>query len=128
MKKRIVQSLIYAVLFMGLSLLTEIVLMVVFKLKVPEHNRILAPALLAVAPTLAAWICRYRGLSVVLVLVLSTILFTLLFTAIFGRITGISTGLAGPIFVRSLAGFAAALIAGALASRQERKDQKSEGE
>lgn len=128
MKKRIIRSLLYAVLFMGFSLLTEIVLMVVFRLKVPEDNRILAPALLAVAPTLAAWICRYRGIFVVLALVFSTIVLTLLFTAVFGRITGVSTGLVEPIFVRSLAGFAAGLIAETFSRRQERQRQKSEGE
>jgi hypothetical protein len=109
----------FAVLYVAVSLLVEAALIVVGRLRVPEHNAILAPVVLTVPPLLAAWLSGYRrplrdlvtaaGLAAV---------FTLLVTAVVTRITGVNTGLAEPVLNRGIAGFLAAVSTNRLAAQR----------
>jgi hypothetical protein len=105
----------FAVLYMAISMATEIILIVVVGLRVPRDNRSIAPVLLTVPPVLAAWIGGYRrpkGFAVVVVL---TALLTLGITLAANALTGIRTGMAEPILTRSLAGLLGAAITNRLA-------------
>jgi hypothetical protein len=101
----------FAILYTGLSLGVEIVLIVVFRLKVPENNAIIAPIILTMPPLLAGLLSGYRRPLALLfrVAVLTSVL-TLLITVVVTRISGISTGLVEPIINRSVAGWLAATI------------------
>lgn len=101
---------VFAVTYMGLSMLVEIILLVIFRLKIPQDNAIIAPVLLIVSPILAALGSGYRRPREFSLLVPLTVILTLLFVLIFGRLTGISTGLLAPVVIRTLAGFLAATI------------------
>ena len=97
---------VYGLIYMGLSMAIEIVLLVVFRLKIPQDNGIIAPILLIASPILAAWICGYRRPPEMVLAVVITIVFTLLLVMGFGRVTGILA----PVIIRSTAGFAAAWL------------------
>lgn len=100
----------YAIVYMLLSIALEIVLMVIFRLKVPQDNRIIAPIILTIPPLLAAWLCGYRRPRQLLTLAFLTTLLTLIITVSVNKLTGIKTGLAEPIVNRLLAGFLAAWL------------------
>ena len=102
----------FGLLYMALSLATEIVLIVVVGLEVPRDNARIAPVLLIAPPLLAAWLSGYRrparDLATVAVL---TALLTVAITLGVNRLTGIATGLVEPMINRTLAGtLAAALV------------------
>lgn len=100
-----------ALIYVVTSLAVEAALMIVGRLKVPQHNAILAPVVLTIPPLLVAWICGYcRPKELIFMAGLLSVL-TLVLTVIFGRLTGISTGMIEPILVRTLAGFLAGTIA-----------------
>ncbi len=101
----------FAILYTGLSLAVEIVLLVVFRLQIPQDNAVISPVVLTVPPLLAAWFSGYRRpLRDFLTVALSAAILTLMVTLIVTNLTGINTGLAEPIFNRSLAGFLAAML------------------
>lgn len=101
----------FAILYVALSMAIEIVLMVVFRLKVPADNARIAPILLTVPPILAAGISGFRRpLRDFWTVALLSAVLTLVVTIVVTRLTGINTGLAEPIFNRSLAGLLAALV------------------
>src|SRR5262245_44191218 len=99
----------FAVLYMGLSMGLEIVLIVVFRLRVPEDNKVIAPILLTIPPALAASCSGYRRplKSFLTVAALAAIL-TLVLTLAVNRLTGVTTGVVEPIFNRLAAGWLAA--------------------
>ena len=107
----------FALLYMGLSLVVEIFLIVVIRLRVPEDNAKIAPVLLTIPPVLAAWISGFRRppRDLWTVAALASVL-TLLVTAVVTRITGINTGLVEPIINRSAAGWLAAVITNRIAA------------
>ena len=100
----------FALVYGAVSLLTEIVLLVVFRLKVPHNNGILGPIVLTVPPVLTAWIAGCRGLRPVAVTALVTAALTLAATVVVTRVTGKSVGLLEPLIDRPLAGLVAELV------------------
>lgn len=100
-----------ALLYVVVSLAVEAALMIVGRLKVPQHNFVLAPVVLTIPPLLVAWICGYRRPKELLVVAVLLSVLTLALTVIFGKLTGVSTGMVEPIIVRTLAGFLAGTIA-----------------
>ena len=115
------RPLAFAVFYMSVSLLVEIVLMVGLGLKVPQDNARIAPVLLTLAPALAAGLSGFRRpfKDFLTVAALASIL-TLLVTIVVSRLSGISTGLAEPIFNRSVAGWLAASLTNRLTAKQGR--------
>ena len=101
---------VFAVLYMAISMVTEIVLIVVVGLKVPQDNKFVAPILLTLAPVLAALIGGYRRPKVFALNVLLTAVLTLGITLAANALTGIHTGMVEPIISRSLAGLLGAAI------------------
>lgn len=97
----------FALVYMMLSIGMEIVLIVIFRLRVPQDNRIIAPVILTLPPVLAAWLCGYRRPGQLVSLALLATLLTVLITVTVNKLTGIKTGLAEPIVNRLLAGFLA---------------------
>ena len=112
----------FAILYLAVSLAVEIVLIVVFRLRVPQDNRILAPIVLTVPPALTTWIAGYRSPAKLAALTLITALLTLVVTIIVTRITGKNVGLTEPIISRSVAGFLAMAIAGRLVGNPSAED------
>ena len=102
---------LYALLYTALSLATEIVLIVVFRLKIPQHNAIIAPIILTVPPMLAAWIAGYRSRRDFIVLAGLTAVLTVIVTLTVTHFTGVSTGLREPLINRPIAALLAAVIA-----------------
>jgi hypothetical protein len=100
-----------ALIYVVVSLAVEAALMIVGRLKVPQHNFILAPVVLTVPPLLVAWICGYRCPKELIVVAVLLSALTLALTVIFGKLTGVSTGMTEPIIVRSLAGYLAGTTA-----------------
>jgi hypothetical protein len=98
--------LAYGFIYMGLSMAIEIALLVVFRLKIPQDNSIIAPILLIASPVCAALICGHRHGRTLVPLVLITIFLTLLLVMGFGRVTGIVP----PVIIRTLAGCCAAWL------------------
>lgn len=109
----------FALLYMGLSMALEIVLIVVGRLRVPDDNAVIAPVLLTVAPLLAAGLSGYRRpASAFLTVAGLAASLTLVLTLGVNRLTGISTGMLEPILNRTAAGWLAAAITNrALANR-----------
>ena len=107
---------VFAVLYMAVSMVTEIVLIVVVGLRVPQDNKVIAPILLTLAPVLAALIGGYRRPKVFAINVLLTAVLTLGITLAANALTGIHTGMVEPIISRSLAGLLGAAITNRLAS------------
>lgn len=101
----------YAILYTVLSMATEIVLLVVFRLKIPQHNAIIAPIILTLPPMVAAWLAGARTLRHFIVLAGLTAVLTVIVTLTVTHFTGVSTGLREPLINRPLAGFFAAFIA-----------------
>jgi hypothetical protein len=95
---------VYGLIYMGLSMAIEIMLLVVFRLQIPRDNAIIAPILLVASPLLAAWICGYRRPQHLLPLAAVTVLLTLILVMGFGR----TTGILAPVIIRTVAGFVAA--------------------
>jgi hypothetical protein len=108
----------YAVLYVAVSLITEITLLTIGRLRIPQDNAVLGPVVLSVPPALAAWLFGYRRPRSFLALAGLTAITTLVLTAIAGRLTGVRTGLAEPIVVRTLSGFVAIYSARALVGLQ----------
>ena len=100
-------ALIYTVLSMG----TEILLIVVFRLKIPEHNAIIAPIILILPPIVAAWIAGYRSGKELGILAALTTFLTLVVTLTVTHFTKVNTGLLEPLINRPIASFLAAIIA-----------------
>mgnify|MGYP003593728281 CR=1 FL=1 len=106
--------LAFGLIYMALSIAVEIVLLLVFRLRIPRDNAILASVLLTVSPPAAAWICGYRRPAAFLLAAGGAVLLTLVLVVGFGRLTGISAGLGPPVVLRTLAGLFAALLANRL--------------
>ncbi len=101
----------FALLYVGLSLAVEILLIVVVGWRVPEDNARIAPILLTVPPSLAAILSGYRRTpGMVLMVALLAAALTLVITLSVNRLTGINTGLLEPIINRSVAGWLAAAL------------------
>ena len=105
---------LYAILYTALSMATEIVLIVVFRLKIPQHNAIIAPIILTLPPMLAAWIAGYRTRKEFLLLSGLTAVLTVIVTLTVTHSTGVSTGLREPLINRPIAAVLAAVIANKL--------------
>lgn len=101
---------VFAITYMLLSLVVEVVLIAIVGMRVPKDNAIIAPILLTISPVVAALSSGYRQPKECFLVIILTVVLTLLIVVIFGRVTGISTGLLAPIILRSLAGFLAAAI------------------
>lgn len=102
---------LFAVIYTAISMVTEIILIVVFRLKIPEDNVIIAPIILTIPPLLAARVAGYRmGRGLCLLAILTAVL-TLAVTLIVTHFTGVSTGLREPLINRPVAAFLAAIIA-----------------
>jgi hypothetical protein len=105
---------LYAVVYTALSLATEIVLIVVFRLKIPLHNTIIAPIILTLPPMLTAWIAGYRTRREFLLLAGLTAVLTVVVTLTVTHFTGVSTGLREPLINRPIAAVLAAIFANRL--------------
>jgi hypothetical protein len=105
---------LYAVVYTALSMATEIVLIVVFRLKIPQHNSIIAPIILTLPPMLAAWLAGYRTRKGLLLLAGLTAVLTVVVTLTVTHFTGVSTGLREPLINRPIAAVLAAIIANRL--------------
>ncbi len=101
---------LYAILYTAVSMATEIALMVVFRLKVPRDNVIIAPIILTIPPLLAAWFAGYRARREFLVLAGLTAVLTVIVTLTVTHFTGVSTGLREPLINRPIAAALAALL------------------
>jgi hypothetical protein len=105
------KALIFALVYMTVSLLTEAALIVLLGWRVPADNWRIAPIILVLPPLLAAWLTGHRRSKELLVLAGLACVLTLVITLAVNRLTGIHTGLLEPIINRTLAGFLAALAA-----------------
>ena len=101
---------VFGVVFMAVSMVIEIALLVVCRLRIPQDNAIIAPILLTASPVIASWLCHYRRVRELILLSCLAVFFTLLFVLVFSRLTGISTGIFPPIVLRTAAGLVAAMI------------------
>lgn len=101
---------VFGLVFMALSMVIEIALLVVGRLRIPQDNAIIAPIILTLSPVAAAWFCRYRRAREILLLSCLAVFFTLLLVLVFSRVTHITTGVLPPIFLRTAAGWLAAAI------------------
>jgi len=110
---------VFALAYTGVSLVSEVALIVVGGLKVPEDNAVIAPVILTAPPLLAAWLSGYRRLDDLLAAAVLAASLTLGLTMVAGRVTGVSTGLAEPIAVRLAAGFLACTVANRLAASRD---------
>lgn len=104
------KSLVFAAIYVVVSLALEAALMILLHWKVPQDNYRLAPCVLTIPPLLASWLAGYRRPKQLVLLAGVTFVLTMLITLGVTRITGIAMGLAEPLFNRSLAGFLAAVI------------------
>jgi hypothetical protein len=52
---------VFAIIYTAISMGVEIILIVVFRLKIPQHNAIIAPIILTLPPVLAGWFAGYRA-------------------------------------------------------------------
>lgn len=109
------RPLAFAIVYMLISMGTEIVLIAAVGLRIPEDNRFIAPVLLTLPPLLAPLVCGYRRPKGYAVAALSTAVLTVAITRATNVLTGIDTGVVEPIVTRSIAGFLGALIAGRVA-------------
>ena len=89
---------------------TEILLIVVFRLQIPQHNTIIAPIILILPPIAAAWIARYRSWRELSILAALTAFLTLVVTLTVTHFTKVNTGLLEPLINRPIASFLAAAI------------------
>lgn len=100
----------FALIYTALSMATEIILIVVFRLKIPEQNAIIAPIILILSPIVAAWIAGYRSGKELSVMAALTALLTLVVTLTVTHFTKVNTGLLEPLINRPIASFLAAMI------------------
>ena len=100
----------FALVYTALSIATEMVLIVVFRLKIPEHNAIIAPIILTIPPIMAAWIAGYRSPKSLGVMAAMTAFLTLVVTLTVTHFTRVNTGLLEPLINRPAASFLAAII------------------
>lgn len=109
----------FAIVYTLLSLCIEALLLVVFRLRIPQDNGIIAPIVLTVPPLAAAWCSGFRRpfQDLITVAVLASVL-TLVVTIIGTRLSGVSTGLLEPIINRFIAGALAAVIAARVLARR----------
>lgn len=107
----------FALIYTALSMATEIVLMVVLRLRIPQHNAIIAPLILTIPPLLAARIAGCRTYTKLAVLAALTAVLTVVVTLTVTHFTGVSTGLREPLINRPVAGFLAAVIANHLTAK-----------
>lgn len=102
----------FAAVYTVLSLFIEAVLLVVFRLRIPEDNGIIAPVVLTLPPLAATWCSEFRRpLKAMIATAALTSVLTLVVTIIGTRLSGVSTGLLEPIINRCIAGGLAAVIA-----------------
>lgn len=108
----------FAIAYVAVSLLVEIVLIVGVGWKVPQDNARIAPILLTLPPLLAVGSSGYRRplkdffSTAALVAVL-----TVAITVVVNRLSGITTGLIEPIINRSAAGWLAAALMNRVTAR-----------
>lgn len=105
------KALIFALIYVVVSLAVEAALMVFLHWKVPQDNYRLAPCVLTVPPLLASWLAGCRRPKRLALLAIVTSVLTLAITVVVTRLSGVNTGLAEPLLNRGLAGFLAAMIA-----------------
>jgi hypothetical protein len=117
----------FALIYTALSMVTEILLIVIFRLRIPQHNAIIAPIILTVPPLPAAWIAGYRAPKKLAVLAVLTAVLTVIVTLTVTHFTGVSVGLREPLINRPIAGFLAAVIANRWAAKQTRSLQSFGG-
>ena len=101
----------FALIYTALSMATEILLIVVFRLKIPADNATIAPIILILPPIAAAWIARYRSAKELVILAVLTALLTIVVTLTVTHFTKVTTGLLEPLINRPIAAFLAAIIA-----------------
>lgn len=104
------KALIFAAIYVVVSLALEAALMILLRWKVPQDNYRLAPCVLTIPPVLASWLAGYRRPTQLALLAIVTCLLTVAITLAVTRLTGVAIGLAEPLFNRGLAGFLAAVI------------------
>lgn len=109
----------FALIYTAISMATEIVLIVVFRLKIPADNAIIAPIILTIPPVIAARIAGYRAGRGLFLLAGLTAVLTLGVTLLVTHFTGVSTGLIEPLINRPAAAFLAAVIANRILGRRE---------
>lgn len=107
----------FALIYTALSMATEIVLIVVFRLKIPQQNGIIAPIILTLPPLLAAWICGFRSWKQLIGLAALTAVLTIIVTLTVTHCTGVATGLREPLINRPIASFLAAILFNALCKK-----------
>ena len=105
---------VFVLIYTALSMGTEIILLVVFRLKIPQHNSIIAPIIQTIPPVLAAWIAGYRSLREVALVAALTAILTLVVTLTVTHFTKVTTGLIEPLINRPVASFLAVIIANKL--------------
>lgn len=107
----------FALVYTALSMATEIVLIVVFRLKIPQHNAIIAPVILILPPIVAAWIAGYRSPKDLGITAALTSLSTLVVTLTVTHFTKVNTGLLEPLINRPIAAWLAAVLANRIIAR-----------
>ena len=109
------KALVFAAVYLALSIGIEIVLIVVLRWRPPQDNYRIAPVILTLPPLLAVLLAGVRGIKPSFLLFVLTVVLTVAVTMAVTRITGKSVGLAEPLISRSIAGFLAAMIGMGLA-------------
>jgi hypothetical protein len=104
------QAISYAIVYVGVSLAFELVLIILGGLRVPKDNATIGPLIVSIPPFILALLFGRHSIKRFVFLLLATSIFTLVFTLTFIAITGIATGFVEPIISRGLAGILAYLV------------------
>lgn len=113
------KALLFAAIYLALSIGIEAALIVLLRWRVPQDNYRIAPVILTIPPLLAALLAGGRRIKPFLLLLFLTIVLTVVVTMVVTRLTGKSIGLTEPLISRSIAGFLAALITMAVSRQHE---------
>ena len=103
-------AIIYTIVYVGVSLAFEMVLIIVGGLRVPEDTATIGPLIVSIPPLVLALLFGRQSIKRFVVLLLATSIFTLVITLTFIAVTGIATGFVEPIISRGLAGILAYLF------------------
>jgi len=115
------KSWAFAIIYMGLSIVIEGAVMILFGLRVPRDVPTLRLVVLTIPPALATWVCGYRKPKEFALLALLASVLTAGISMLVGRLTGINTGMIEPIINRFIAGFLAAEITNRVVPRATTK-------